>query len=349
MNGNYTAVAAKIKAIEAKCLTENDFEELLQKATVNEIYSYLVNNTAYADVLSGLSPSEIHRTEIEKSLCREMMKEFGRIYSFMDISRKCMLEYWFSHYEIEFLKRGLRHLYNKETNDWLEGSTELGEFFAGHTKMNCELIKTAKSIDEFIEACKDTPYGSVLERSKNLESDYFNIASMMDSYYYTRAWKAKDKYLDGEDRKLFADIFGIEIDMENILCIYRSKKYFNIPSERIVGYLIPVRHRLQPDVLKKMVQAQNAQEVIRLTEETPYKNLFGKVDDGFFPEENMNAIYYKSAKSMLSNKPESMAAIYAYFELKEVEISLVTTIIESIRYGLDKQIIRRHIKLSQEG
>ena len=63
----------------------------------------------------------------------------------------------------------------------------------------------------------------------------------------------------------------------------------------------------------------------------------------------MNAIYYKSAKSMLSNKPESMAAIYAYFELKEVEISLVTTIIESIRYGLDKQIIRRHIKLSQEG
>ena len=77
MKGNYTAVAAKIKAIESKCLTEKDFEELLQKTSVNEIYSYLVTNTAYADVLSGLTPEEIHRTEIEKALRLEMMPEFG--------------------------------------------------------------------------------------------------------------------------------------------------------------------------------------------------------------------------------------------------------------------------------
>lgn len=346
MSGNYTAVAAKIKAIEAKCLTENDFEELLQKVSVNEIYSYLVNNTAYSEVLSGLRADQVHRTEIEKSLRKEMMMEFGRIYSFMDISRKSMLEYWFSRYEIEFLKRSLRHLYNKETNDLLDVGTELGDFFAAHTKMDCEMIKTARSIDEFSVACRNTHYGDVLERAKNLNADYFNLASMLDSYYYERVWKAKDKYLSGEDRKLFADIFGIEIDMENILCIYRAKKYFNISPDRIVGYLIPVRHRLQADVMKKMVHASGIRELIDITAQTPYKNLFSKVDDGFFPEENMNAIYYKSAKSMLTGKPESMAAIYAYFELKEVEISLVTTIIESIRYGLDKQIIKRHISLS---
>lgn len=346
MKGNYTAVAAKIKAITSKCLSENDFEELLQKTSVNEIYSYLFNNTAYAEVLSDLSQEQIHRTEIEKALRLEMMKEFGRIYSFMDINQKKMLEFWFSRHEIEFLKRGLRHIYNHEADDWLEESTQLGIFFAEHTKMDCELIKSAKNIDDFIEACKNTPYAAVLERAKNFAADYFNIASMMDSFYFERIWKAKDKYLSGTDRKLFENIFGMEIDMENILCVYRSKKYFNIPSDRIVGCLIPVKHKLRSEILKNMVQASDPGEVISLTGKTPYKTLFDRVEDGFFPEENMNALYYKSAKSVLSGNPESMAAIYAYFELKEVEISLITTIIESIRYGLDKQIIKRHISLS---
>ena len=43
--------------------------------------------------------------------------------------------------------------------------------------------------------------------------------------------------------------------------------------------------------------------------------------------------------------PESMVAVYAYMNLKEVELNNITTIIEGIRYNLNPDFIRTHIGL----
>ena len=345
MKGNYSAIAAKLKAIEGTRLTETDFDELLSKSSVYEVYSALVSHTGYKDVLSELPKEQVHRIEIEKRLRHEMLREYGRIYKFMDINQKRMFEYWFTRREIEFLKRGIRHLYNHETSEWIEDEDEFEEFFRHHTKLDCEMIASAASIDRLIEACRNTPYAGILMRSQNINADYFSTSMMLDKFYYTSVWKAKDKYLDRRNQRLFSDIFGMEIDMNNIMWIYRGKKYFNMAPETIVT-LIPHRFRISEDTLKQLISAETAEQVVAITERTPYKGLFNGTDDGFFPEENVNRIYRKKARYILENEPESMAAVYSYFDLKEIEIYNITTIIESIRYSLDKQTIRRHINIS---
>ena len=40
-----------------------------------------------------------------------------------------------------------------------------------------------------------------------------------------------------------------------------------------------------------------------------------------------------------------MVAVYAYMNLKEVELNNITTIIEGIRYNLNPDFIRQHIGL----
>ncbi len=344
MKGNYSAVAAKLKAIEGTRLKEEDYEELLSKNTVQEIYTLLASHSSYREVLSGLTRSQLHRSEIEKRLRHEMLREYGRVYHFMDLNRKRMLEFWFYRREIEFLKRGLRHLFNHETNEWIEDEDEFEEFFKRHTKLDCNMIETAETLDKLIEACRNTRYADMLRRAQNIGADYFTTSMVLDKSYYMGVWKAKDKYLSGEDRRLFADAFGIEMDMNNILWIYRGKKYFNMPPETIYT-LIPHRYKLSEEDLRSMISAATADEVVAAAQKTPYKSLFDGLDEGFFPEENMNRIHRKKALGVLSSAPESMAAVYAYFNLKEIEIYNITTLIESIRYSLDKQTIRRHINI----
>ncbi len=344
MKGNYSAVAAKLKAIEGARLKEEDYEELLSKSSVQEIYTFLASHSSYREVLSGMTREQLHRSEIEKHLRHEMLREYGRVYHFMDLDRKHMLEFWFYRREIEFLKRGLRHLYNHETSEWIEDEDEFEEFFERHTRLDCRMIEQAETLDKLIEACRDTRYAAILRRAQSIGADYFTVSMMLDKSYYSGVWKAKDKYLSGEDRKLFADAFGMEMDMNNILWIYRGKKYFNIPPEAIYT-LIPHRYRLTEETLRSMISASSANEVVELAKQTPYRSLFDGLDEGFFPEENVNRIHRRKAISVLSQTPESMAAVYAYFNLKEIEIYNITTLIESIRYSLDKQTIRRHINI----
>ena len=345
MKVEYSAIAAKIKAIKSSCLSGEDYDELLSKNSVPEVYSYLISSTGYKSVLSELDKDSIHRGEIEKKLRLEMINEYNRIYSFMNLEQKKMFDFWFARREIEYLKRGLRYLYNHETLRETDDEEFFEEFFSKHTRLDCEAIKNASTLDQFIEACKKTPYAAVLERSQNISADFFSISMMLDSCYYRNIWKAKDKHLKGSDRKTFEKIIGAEIDMHNIIWIYRSKKYFNMSPEITVTYLMPIRYRLSEETVKMLVSAPNADDVVRIVSGTAYKELFANIENDIFPEENMSRIDTRIAKSVLRTEPQSMAAVYAYFDLKDYEIFNITTILESIRYSLDRQTIRRHINV----
>lgn len=346
MSGNYSAIAAKMKAASGVRLSYADYDELLSRSSVNEIYAYLMT-TGYREVLSSLTREQIHRTEIEKALRHEMIREYGRVYSFMDISGKRMLEFWFMQREIEFLKRGLRHLYNNESSEWIEGEDEFEEFFEGHTKINCGMVEHAATLDKLIEACADTPYAEVLKRSRSLNADYFMMANALDKYYYVSAWRAKEKYLKGDAKRLFENVFGTEIDINNIIWIYRSKRYFNLEPDIITAWMLPVHHKLSTQDLKRLAHG-SWEDVISFAEGTVYRTLFDGINRGYFPEENARRIQAALAKRIFTQNPESLAAVYAYFDLKEIEILNITTVIESIRYGHGRQTIMRHINIGEE-
>ena len=82
-----------------------------------------------------------------------------------------------------------------------------------------------------------------------------------------------------------------------------------------------------------------------VNQSTAYGKLFEDYDKGRFPEGNYRYIYNRLSKSIFVTHPESMVAVYAYMNLKEVELNNITTIIEGIRYNLNPDFIRTHIGL----
>lgn len=345
MSVEYSAVAAKLKAMHSKFLTREDYEELLTRKSVNAICAYLKTTPGYSEVLADVNERNIHRGTMELMLDQELMDEYIRLYNFMDNTNRGLMELWFAGHELEFLKREIRYIYTHEERSSDEiNQGRFNAFFETHTKINREVMRNAKSLSDCIEACKDTPYAEPLQRAENIDADFFSMSMILDSYYHTAIWRSINRDLKGEQSKLAKKLIGGRIDMLNLMWIYRGKKYFNFKNEIIFTYLLPVRYRLTEDVLKQLV---NADDVKRFTDMvnslTSYGELFENCDKGRFPEENFRYIYNKLSKSIFVNHAESMVAIYAYLNLKEVELNNITTITEGIRYNLNSDSIREHV------
>ena len=109
----------------------------------------------------------------------------------------------------------------------------------------------------------------------------------------------------------------------------QGKKYFEFTNEIIFTYLLPVRYRLTEEVIKQLVNADSVERFIDIVNQsTAYGKLFEDYDKGRFPEGNYRYIYNRLSKSIFVTHPESMVAVYAYMNLKEVELNNITTIIE---------------------
>ena len=347
MEVQYSAVAAKLKAMHANFLTDEDFDRLLEKTSVKDICACLKATKGYGDVLSDIDESDVHRGAIEVKLYQDMVNEYERLYNFLDHSKREIMQFWFMRHELEFLKGEIRYIYTHEERKKDEISREkFDAFFSSHTKINRDIMSKAVSLADCIEACKNTPYQKALQRAENLNADFFSMGMLLETMYYDSVWKTINLKFDKSQRELIKRHMGTKIDLLNLMWIYRGKKYFNFPSEIIFTYLLPVRYRLNEDVFKRMVTAESADAMVSIAEGTPYSELFSGLDKGVFIEENYSRITYKLAKDIFVNHTDSMAAVYAYLTLKEIEMKKIIMIIEGIRYNQNPESIREHIAIN---
>lgn len=344
MDAQYSAVAAKLKAMHARALSDEDFEQLLSKNSVNDICAYLKSTDGYCGCLAEVDEHNVHRGEIEILLENELVDKYVRLYNFMDHSKREILQFWFMRYELEFLKREIRHIYTHEAvSDDAVDKSRFDSFFRTHTKINRDIMRSAASLSDCIEACRETPYAQALRRAENIDADFFSMGMMMDRMYYAGVWKTINLQLDKSQRELIRMHFGTKIDLHNLMWIYREKKYFSFANELIFTYLLPVRYRLSEDLIRNMVLADTPERMVEEARKTVYGELFDRLEDGIFIEENYRRITYKTVKNIFVNHTDSMAAVYAYLALKEIEIDKITTIIEGIRYSQNPESIRKHI------
>ncbi len=340
----YIAVATKARAMYGECLTNEDFANLMNKKTVAEIFAYLKANSSYKRFFKDLSETDVHRGEIEKLLWKEISDEYKRIQNFVDASKSQVLQFWFARHEVDFLKHSIRNIYNHENAMYrFGGNDEFDEFFKKHTMIDVEMCKNATCLSDFAKACERTVYAEALNRAESVNADYFSIAMSLDGLFYKLLWGSADKYLSGNEKKLFEDFVGTDVDMLNIMWIYRSKKYFKFDNKIIYTYLLPVKYKLNDALLTSMVEAQDPENIPKLLENTKYKDLFDGVEDGYFIEENYRRKRYKINKKIFRTNPETIAGLFAYLGLKELEILNITRIIEGIRYDINPELIKKHL------
>ena len=158
----YSGITTKVRAMESRLLKPEQFRELAEQEDVRSAADYLKEQPAYAEVFDGLDDTKLHRGYIEQILTQSEYRDFTRLYRFSSMKQRKFLDLYFKHYEVEVIKKLLRHMLGGR-----EGQTDLSMFqgfFEKHSELDLETLCRAKNFSEFTEALEGTVYGKLLSQ-----------------------------------------------------------------------------------------------------------------------------------------------------------------------------------------
>lgn len=328
----YSGIVTKLRAMEAKLLKPEDFEEIASLRSVIDVVAYLRENSSYAYVLNLLDESRLHRGDIEKILTRQLYHEYSKIYRFCGMKQREFLSLYVRRYEIDLINYCLRIVINRYDEPFDLNYKK--EFFDRYTQVSIDKLITSHTTDELIENLKGTEYYEPLRRLRDSTSvTLFDYDLTLNQYNLSSLWKKRKKILKKKELELYTRECGSKIDLLNVQWIYRAKKYYSMDTADIYTLLVPVHYKISADFIKEMIEAPNIEEFEALLRKTSYARQYD-----FGQQLTIEQMYTECLdrvyRAERRHNPYSIAAINTYLFLKEEELRKLTTAIECIRYGL---------------
>ena len=318
----YPSINAKLKGMYAKRLKNDDLQDLAKQNNLKSAVAILKNKSSSLNVLS----EDADREQIEKVLNGEIIYDIEKIVKYLDKNDTQIFNLLISKYEIRCIKKAIKLLYSKNEYD------ENIKIWTNTIFTDLKGLESIKSIDEFLKIINNTKYKKILKKyfeNKDTEYSIFEIENELDKMYL------KSIYNSAGNNKNLKKMIGAKIDFTNILWIYRMKKYYNFSEDKIEKSIIDINYALKKNQILSLVKAKNIEELNEILKKTVYSNI--STDDIYELEFNMkkylHGLYIKNFKSNLL----SINCIYSYLNLVELENKDIISIIEAVRYGIDKE------------
>jgi len=130
------------------------------------------------------------------------------------------------------------------------------------------------------------------------------------NYYLTR-WKVLAR-LGRANRQALRGILGAEIDLTNIIWMYRLKRYRGIRGDSTYGYLIPIRYRLSRAATQRMAECENTKALLEEISKSPYARDIDFSDKKATPEQQLISVINKRYKNAARRHPNTLVPVLAY-------------------------------------
>lgn len=332
----YSGLVTKTKAMHGGLLSEEELIRLSEYETVEEIITFLREYGSYAPIYQ--SHEEIaHRAQVEAVIDDSLYSDYGKLYRFANGQQRRGLEIIFLRYEINVLKNCLKSVCQGEGEKNL---SYLNLFFAEHAGFDTEAVTEAKNMTELLQALSGTGYEAFFRRlQEHPDMTYADYAIQLDILYYRLAWKRKDKLKERGMREIYTKVLGTEIDWQNIMWMYRSKRFYGRKTADIYADMIPIRYRLKKAEQKELLETENLEEFVQILGRCAYfteRDAVVKLGDEITFRRIMDQTYRKVCQKY----PMSLASILMYLYEKENEIDVLTTILEGVRYRIPARDIQ---------
>ena len=190
----YSGIVTKLRAMEAKLLKPENFEEIANLHSVPEVVTYLKENSSYTFVLENLDESRLHRGDIEKILIEHLYHDYAKIYRFCGLEQRKFLMLYVKRYETDLINYCLRIVINHYAEPFDLNYKK--DFFDRYTQISIDKLITSRTTDELIENLKGTEYYDSLKKLKDSPSvTLFDYDLTLNQYYFSAMWKKRKKIL----------------------------------------------------------------------------------------------------------------------------------------------------------
>ncbi|MFW5888896.1 MAG: V-type ATPase subunit [Bacillota bacterium] len=340
MNFAGNAIISKAKAMYSHRLKPEDYEELLKYNSIPEIVAYLKKQNKYQNTLNEVYDNDIHRGQLEDLIKKSYFYNVAKIVSFISTKDRKFYELDMIKREIEIVLSSLRSIISGNIETSIR---DLPMFFKKHASFDIEEVTKSLTFRDLLYALKDTRYYDILRHFYQENPSmikYTDIEHDMMAKYHTIVIKRIEKYFSGKTKRRLMDIYQTKVEIDNVIKIYRLKKFYDSPEEEIWKALITDNIRMSKKQLEELIKLKDPNDVLLKMESSQYSDFIDE-EDYVYIEYQAERIKYHLAKRYMYFSSEPAIVYTVFIFLNEIEQTNVFNIIEGIRYDIPKADIKR--------
>lgn len=337
-------MGVKAHVLFSRILKEETYWGLLNCDSVAEIADQLKSTEGYALHLETLPPREVRRYDLEYALKASLLAEANSFLLHFNGARDTFFRAWVAWYEAENLKNIFRHIMSGNTD---REKLRRRLFHIPGTALSYDALVMARNFAELGEALRGSVFHRVLvEPLRRLvtgeETTLFPLEMAVDTLVENILYRAMFRLEKGE-RLLLMPIFGARIDLLNVYTIYRAILFYHMPPEETLNRLLPVRHKIQLGLLRRLCRCETFDQALEMLEEvspayaTVFRNSQQQPEPQLALERNINRFLYQQALRVCRGGAPGFHTAISYFLLREFEIKDLIRIIEDVRYDYDRR------------
>jgi len=334
------AIISKAKSMYQHRLKPEDYEELLKFNQLPEVVAYLKRNNKYSNTLNEVYENAIHRGQLEELIRKSYFFNVAKIVSFISTKDRKFYELDMIKREIEIVLSSLRSVIS---GDIKSSVRDLPLFFRKHASFDLEKVTKSLTFRDLLFNLKDTRYYDILQpfyKDDPMMIKYADIEHELMAQYHNIVVERINYYFKGKVRRRLMDIYQTKVEVDNIIKIYRLKKFYDAPEEEIWKAMITENIRMSKDQLEELIQLKNPNDVLDVISKSQYQDFIDE-DDYVYIEYQAERIKYHLAKRYMYFSTEPAIVYTVFIFLNEIEQANIFNIIEGIRYDISKADIKR--------
>ncbi|XMB73224.1 V-type ATPase subunit [Mycoplasmatota bacterium WC30] len=334
------AIIAKAKSLYGNRLRASDYEALLKFETIPEIVSYLKTNNKFSNTLKDITEYSMHRGQLEDLIKKSYFNNLARIVKFVSTKDRKFYELDMIRREIDIVLSSIRSIISES----IESSVrDLPLFFKRHASFDIGEVSKSLTLDQLLKALKDTRYYDLIKPYYTNDIAYIRYSDIEHNIYvayHDIVIERINKYYKGKNHKMLMDIYQSKVEIENIIKIYRLKKFYNASEGEIMNAILIKGIRMSISKLKELINLEDPNEILKVLSISQFSE-FKDADDYIYIEYQAEKIKYNISKRYMYFSTFPPIVYSVFLILNDIERQNIFNIIEGIRYDIEKADIKK--------
>ncbi len=323
----YPVLIGKIGSEMSRLLKREDYEKLMRAKSVPEIAEYLRNKT-YGDFIPDTE--DIHRRDLEAAVQRRFYRTLDEFEKYVTFPERTLVRHVMMRCEIETLKKVLRIFTAGEEFD--------PRFLVCDPGFDPDDLLSSRTVEELISKLSRKPYYSILNSTLREGVKIGRLENALDLWYFTKLLKIATS----SGLRSVVKFLKKQADLMNIVWVYRGRFLFGFEPGKILNTVLPFGYHIRGGILNKLASSKDEEEFFEALAGTPYGDIIPgkdtKVSREFVLERRLIHSLYREARKLIRNYSNGFDVLVGYIHLLEYEIKNITTVIETVRYGLSVEV-----------
>ncbi|MBN1781558.1 V-type ATPase subunit [bacterium] len=333
--GTYSVINAKVRAMRSQFLSQSQYRQLIESASLREFWP-LLSNTRYAPLVKTVNYQE--PAQIEHSLLYAEIQELIRMKKYCKKQTADVVQRFMERYDGEKLKVILRCWYRQG-----KGSENIFPERILYAFPVQSLLE-ARNIEEFILLLDGTSFYKILKsaaRDFNETRSLFPLELAIDRYVYQRLLEIKSK-LNRRDRSIVERLIGVEIDLKNLEWIGRFKKYYSLSAAQIGDYLLPHGYKLGAEQIRRVLGGDSLSDMMLQLMHGMKVDLPSEMEGELALEALdyfLKEVLMQESRRAFAGFPFTIGAVLGYIYLMRQEMKNIRSLIQAKQYELPEKTI----------